>query len=136
LVWFNELQLAHPYSNKSNRNKLRYRLKSVDIFRQIIFCALVSIFISVISYVNYRGHLNFCEEQNNEISQQAKNVKMNTQGNFIYDPFYVSDLSLYDGLCLEGDGAPSKPYTTWGIATLIFIFLAILSWKFDNLKRR
>ena len=61
---------------------------------------------------------------------------MNTQGNFIYDPFYVSDLSLYDGLCLEGDGAPSKPYTTWGIATLIFIFLAILSWKFDNLKRR
>lgn len=86
--------------------------------------------------MNYREHLNFCEKHNNERSQQAKNVKMDAQGNFIYDPFYVSELSLYSGLCLEGEGAPSKPYTTWGIATLIFIFLAILSWRMDSLNKK
>ena len=116
---------------------MKSKISALNIVLTIILisCIWVSIFMSVISYVNYKGHLTFCEEQEREISQEAKQVEIDSDNRVIYNSFYVDDVSFYNGICLEGDGVSPKLSTIWGITAVIFIFITIISLKIDNLKK-
>jgi hypothetical protein len=99
----------------------------------LIALALTFIFLSIMGYGLLQKQVVQCKEDNNAVREIER--PMDSQFNYLYSSEYEEAWEMVV-LCIGDKYDINAKMMTNGIIALIFMALAILSWKIDNLKKK